>query len=275
MLAENYAGTVSFNTGAPFQAFSRNPQLRLYQDLAPSLWAEVAAVSQRDFSSPGPNGVTSSYLRDAVVPEFTAHLKYFDGGLFATLGAEYKTLRPALSAENTNGDAYVSDATVSSAAFQAALGYTGENFHAKAMGVMGENLADLLSIGGYAVSRYDGTIGGAPVVEYTTLGTMQGWIDLQYGDALSFGALVGYAQSSGAEENVVGPVYMQLPDYQFVDAMWRVSPRVKYRSGPTLFGLELEYTAVGYGTPTDANYTIGNATTVANARVIFVATYFF
>ena len=275
MLTENYAGTVSFNTGAPFQAFSRNPQLRLYQDLAPSLWAEAAAVSQRDFASPGPNGNSSSYLRDAVVPEFALHVKYLDGGLFAAVGAEYKTLRPALSAENPSGDAYVTEATVSSAAFQAALGYTGENFHAKSMGVMGENLADLLSLGGYAVSRYDGPIDGAPVVEYTTLGTMQGWLDLQYGGALSFGALVGYAQNTGAQESVVGQVYAQLPDYPFVDAMWRLSPRVKYRSGPALFGLELEYTSVDYGTPTDAKYTIGDATTVANARVIFVATYFF
>ncbi|MCB0316360.1 MAG: hypothetical protein KDH84_24420, partial [Calditrichaeota bacterium] len=46
-----FPGVVSFNTGVPFQPFSRNPQFRLEQTMSSSAKFIVALLSQRDFAS--------------------------------------------------------------------------------------------------------------------------------------------------------------------------------------------------------------------------------
>ena len=66
-----YASTVSFNTGAPFQPFSRNPQVRFTQKLG-SFQFIGAALAQRDFTSPG----GSSSQRNAVLPNLNAQIHY-------------------------------------------------------------------------------------------------------------------------------------------------------------------------------------------------------
>ena len=66
-----YSEVISFNTGAPMQPFSRNPQLRLTRQLGRfSLIAVMAA--QRDFTSPGGSNVQ----RNAALPEFHLQLQY-------------------------------------------------------------------------------------------------------------------------------------------------------------------------------------------------------
>ena len=58
-----YPGTVSFNTGAPFQPFSRNPQIRVKQNFG-KFNLVATAFWQRDFRSTGPDGVSASYLME-------------------------------------------------------------------------------------------------------------------------------------------------------------------------------------------------------------------
>jgi hypothetical protein len=54
-ITDCFPGTVSFNTGAPFQPFSRNPQIRLTQKIG-AISLSGTANTQRDFQSPGPEG---------------------------------------------------------------------------------------------------------------------------------------------------------------------------------------------------------------------------
>jgi hypothetical protein len=56
----SFPDVVSFNTGCPFQPFSRNPQIRLTQSFG-KLKVIAAANSQRDFASIGPEGTSSVY----------------------------------------------------------------------------------------------------------------------------------------------------------------------------------------------------------------------
>jgi hypothetical protein len=64
-----FPGTLSFNTGAPIQPFSRATQLRISHSFN-ILKLTGTLLSQRDYASNGPEGVNSKYLRDTGIPEF-------------------------------------------------------------------------------------------------------------------------------------------------------------------------------------------------------------
>ena len=72
-------GTVSFNTGAPFNPFSRNPQIRFTYSYD-KLKFMVAALTQRDFQSNGPGGFSSSYLRNSVLPNLHGQVQFSSDG---------------------------------------------------------------------------------------------------------------------------------------------------------------------------------------------------
>ncbi|MDZ7740737.1 MAG: hypothetical protein U5Q03_03045 [Bacteroidota bacterium] len=114
-IADCFPGTVSFNTGAPFQPFTRNPQIRLSQKFG-GFTAQLAAISQRDFTDAGVNAATpgnlgsvsvsSFYLRNAVIPELNLTLKYQttfgNTGFLIGVAGNYKKLSPRLESVITD-----------------------------------------------------------------------------------------------------------------------------------------------------------------------------
>ena len=73
-ITESFPEVVSFNTGVPFQPFNRSPQIRFTQQFG--AWSVAAtALAQRDFLSNGPDGASSTYARNAAVPEFNLKLQ--------------------------------------------------------------------------------------------------------------------------------------------------------------------------------------------------------
>jgi hypothetical protein len=156
-VTEAFPQTVSFNTGAPFQPFSRNPQLRLTRALG-SLNLILAAAAQRDFTSPGPAGFSSSYLRNAAVPDLHAQLQLKKGGHVFGLATDWKKLVPQI---RTSKGLKTSESVTS----LAGMGYaklTLAPVTMTAQAVYGENLPDLLMLGGYGVLSSD------PVTGYET-----------------------------------------------------------------------------------------------------------
>ena len=92
-ITEVFPGVISFNTGVPFQPFSRNPQIRFINKFD-KIFISFTAASQRDFSSTGPNGTSSEYLRNSSIPILDINIKYKDENIVAGLGANFKTLKP-------------------------------------------------------------------------------------------------------------------------------------------------------------------------------------
>ncbi|MFA4852508.1 MAG: hypothetical protein WC599_08320, partial [Bacteroidales bacterium] len=100
-IAGSFPGVVSFNTGSPFQPFSRNPQLRFTHKCGKLSFVAVAN-SQRDFASPGGSSLT---LRNAGIPEVNVQLQYgvkndsAKTEFLAGAGCGYKALVPRLNSE--------------------------------------------------------------------------------------------------------------------------------------------------------------------------------
>lgn len=264
-VVEMYPGVVSFNTGAPFQAFSRNPQVRFAHTIG-KVKIIAAAISQRDFQSNGPAGLSSSYLRNSVVPNLHLQLQYSGGGTMLGFGFDHKALMPRLVTTKN----VATDATVSGTGFLGYAKVTLDPVTVKAEGAYGENLSDLLMLGGYAVKSSDAVTG---IEGYSPLKSFSCWGELSTGRDLEFALFAGYSKNLGASDNLAGAYYGRGTD---IDNLLRISPRVVWNTGKVRFAAEFEYTSAGYGTPNSLNKgTVENVKVVANTRLLLATYYFF
>ncbi|NMB82314.1 MAG: hypothetical protein GYA14_10895 [Ignavibacteria bacterium] len=264
-VSEMFPAVVSFNTGAPFQPFSRNPQIR-FSYAVDNFKIILAAISQRDFSSNGPDGFSSSYLRNSVIPNLHAQIQYSkDGNLFGT-GIDFKKLTPRLMTTKK----VITDNSISSFS---AIGFVKLNVEPiviKLETVYGKNLADLLLLGGYAIKSINQTNG---LEEYTPIGVFSIWGEITTGKEVEFGLFGGYSKNLGADENIVSSYYGRGVN---IANLFRVSPRVQWNSGKSRISTELEYTLAAYGIPNNLNKgLVENSKNISNLRLLCAVYYFF
>lgn len=249
-----FPGTYSFNTGVPFQPFARNPQFRI------STKGDVrftgVIFSERDFATrgPGATGGSSIFVRNAGMPQLHAQLQFGDKELLGGFGVNLKTLRPELGADNVSNTAFI-------AYMKTKLGAA--TF--KLEGIYGENMSDLLSISGMA----EDTSGG-----YTSNKTFTIWGELSGGkDNIEWGLFSGYTKNNGFKDAVGGSIYGLAPT---MDNVFRVAPRLGWKSGKMKIGVEVEYTSAQYGALDTNNKDIVSAgDAVNNVRGLVTAIYGF
>jgi hypothetical protein len=264
-ILEMFPGVVSFNTGVPFQPFSRNPQIKLTYSID-KIKLILAALSQRDFQSNGPDGFSSNYLRNSVIPNLHAQIQINqDNNLFGA-GIDFKKLTPRIATTKK----IVTDNSINSISF---TGYSKLNFDPiliKAQAVYGNNLADHLMLGGYAVKSFDNITGEE---EYTSLSVFSVWGEVSAGKEIELALFGGYTKNLGATDNTTGTYFGRGTN---IENVFRLSPRVQWNSGKSRFSTELEYTSAAYGTPNNLNKgKVENTKNVSNLRLLFAVYYFF
>ncbi len=271
---ECFPGTVSFNTGSPFQPFGRNPQVRLSQVVGKTKFM-VMASSQRDYTSRGPNPAAPSstltsgqFMRNAGIPEFSGqiHVKP-TSSLLLGIGASYKQIKPQIATAN----GYKTDETIGGFNTIAFMKLSTKNITFKLQGIYGQNMPDVLSIGGFGIS--DSTDIAKGFVSYTNLNTFSAWTDIHTnGKKIRVGIFGGYSKNLGANDDIIGPIYGLGTN---IESMYRVSPRVSYQHKKLLFALEGEYTMANFGSSVDGKGVPIELTASGNFRVLFAAYYFF
>ena len=264
--AESFPGTLSFNTGAPFIPFSRNPQVRLTRKLH-EVSMSLTIYSQRDFVSTGPEGSSNKYMKNSGLPGGNLQFRIPAGPVFtAWAGVDYKTLRPELKT-STN---YENTETISSYATFANVKIKTKQVSISLMGVYAQNATDLMMLGGYAVSEITDPF--TQLKTYTTLNTTSAWADLTTnGKIVTFGLFTGYSKNLGSNNPVEGSFYSRGSN---IDHLFRFSPRVNFASGNLSFGLELETTTAAYGT-TQSDGLVTNTNNVTNMRILLATVYKF
>jgi hypothetical protein len=258
-----FPGTISFNTGAPFQPFSRNPQLRFVQTLN-NFNLIVAALSQRDFTSTGPAGSGSAYLRNAAIPNMHMQLQLKTANAVLGLGGDWKMLKPRLATEKL----FKTTETVSSLSFLGYAKFIMGKVTWKMEGLMGRNLTDHLMLGGYAVKELDAETGRET---YLPTGVMSFWTDVSFAGKIAGGCFAGYTANRGADGEIKGKTYGRGDN---IDNIYRIAPRIVVSSEKTQLAAELEYTAAAFGTP-DNKGKVRNTTTITNIRLLLAAYYYF
>lgn len=260
-----FPGTVSFNTGTPFNPFGRNPQIRLSHKMG-DLKLVAVANAQRDYSSRGPAGTSGQYLRNSLLPEFTGIINYKTDNFVSSLGGAFKQIVPQLV---TDQGLATDDSMLSYSAFAfLKLKTTGATFKLK--GVYGQNTPDYLNIGGFAVTDYNPNGG---FQEYTPISSASVWTDIaSNGKEWQVGIFGGYTENLGTDTEIVGDIYGLGTN---IASLYRISPRLVYNTGKIRLASELEYTVANYGTSFDNKNVALTTESAANFRVLFGIYYFF
>ena len=284
---------VSFNTGAPFVVFSRNPQIRLTQ-VAGRFRFLLTALSQLDFTNTGPDGASPKYLRNSVLPELDFQVQYNvkndkKGTEFLVgAGVDYMVITPLLSTNVTlqkaydtvvnNLVVYHNAATATYVTNQTIPAWTVNVFAKlripaltfKLGGFWGQDMYPFTMPGGYVVKNV--TDPGKGTVDYANIPVLSGWGDFSTnGKKWQFGIFGGYCKNLGAGVKVTGPYYSRGPD---IDYLYRISPRMVLNVNKFRFAPEIEYTVAAYGKTNEKGY-VSNSSEVGNLRVLIGVYYFF
>ncbi|MCK5857333.1 MAG: hypothetical protein KAG64_07580 [Bacteroidales bacterium] len=269
-----FPGTISFNTGVPFQPFGRSPQIRLTHKMGKVKLIAIAN-SQRDFATRGPNPASpalslpsSQYLRNSAIPELSAqvHLKPISN-IWLGIGASYKQIIP----QTVTPQKYKTRESLGGFNSIAFAKFKTKKITIKVQAIYGQNMPDVLSIGGFAVA--DSTDKAKGFVTYATLNTASAWLDLHTnGKKIIVGIFGGYSKNLGATQDVIGPFYGLGTT---VESVYRISPRVVYKSNNVKFALEGEYTLANYGITRNAKGVPTDNTAVSNFRLLLACFYLF
>jgi len=245
-----FPGVYSFNTGVPFQPFSRNPQIRF--TTKGNVKFIGALYTERDFKTRGAS------VSQAGMPQIHAQLQF--GSVKNTVGGvgfNFKSARPALGEDNVTSTALIGY-------FRTKLGETTW----KAEATYGQNMSDVLQIGGFGMDSSG---------DYISNDTFSMWTELM-GDFSSgnieWGIFGGYSSNGGFGEAVT---YSNGFLGNNVESVFRVSPRIGWKSGKLKIGLEGEFTSAQYGTLDAGSGDIVSTgvDAVSNFRLLTTAIYKF
>ena len=237
----------SFNTGVPFAPFSRNPQLRLTTKGKVRFMG--ALFTERDFQTRGAS------VSQAGMPQLHAQLQI--GSVANSLGGfgvNFKSARPALGADNVTSTAFLGY-------FRTKLGKATW----KAEAIYGQNMSDILQISGFGMANGD----------YVNNDTFSAWTELMadFSETMEWGIFGGYSKNSGFGEAIT---YTNGFLGNSVESVFRVSPRIGWKSGKMKIGIEGEFTSAQYGS-IDANGDMNTTgvDAVNNFRLLTTAIYNF
>ncbi len=299
--------TVSFNTGAPFVVFSRNPQIKLTQSFG-KLKMSLTFLSQVDFMSDGPDGTNPKYLRNSVLPESDLQIWYATKNetkgteFMIGAGINFQMLTPRISTTITLKSAYdtvinnkVEHHDAVTAAYQTNTKTTSLAFNLytklklkevtlKMGGEYGGNNNAYNMLGGYAVKSI--TDVAKNFVDYANIRSFAAWAEFHTNaPRWQPGLFLGYAKNLGTGEAVFGfprmlyflPTIVKGPYYargSNIDYAYRISPRLVFNANKLRLAAEVEYTVAAYGKTNEKGF-VYNAKEVANLRLLLGVYYFF
>lgn len=288
-----FPSTVTGNAGAPFQPFSRAPQIRFTQDFLKFSHLMLYANMQRDMLSDGFDKKSTQYLRNSNVPQIGAqyildYSKMNNNDLktqfYFGFGVDFKQLTPRIKTEMnvaTNKKVNALSALVF-AHFTKEISKKSK-YEIKIKSILAQNTPEFLMMGGYAIKEYhsDSVLSYAVDFEYTPLNISSSWIDISYTTpSWQFGFLSGYAKNLGSNDRIQNPELTKAYFATLQNGLHivRFSPRVKYTQGKMQFCFEPEYTGVLYGTKQNPNGTVDLTQPthyVSNIRFLLSAILFF
>lgn len=268
-ITSNYPGSVSFNTGAPFTPFSRNPQIR-YTYRIKDVEMSLTAFSQLDFKSSGPNGAQPSYAIHAKYPALNARIIYHPtiGNLKINTGISlnHKNIKPTLITEA----GYADDTYFNTSAATVFLGIKNSKLGINFQGTYGEDLYNLTMLGGYSVKSMTDDV--TKIKEYTANRTLAFWTDIHnINPTHQLGLLLGYSQNEGSTDNHISTLYGRGEN---IDYVYRISPRYAFKKGNFKIATEFEYTVAAYGTPNNLGK-VNNSKEYGNLRLLVALYYLF
>lgn len=276
LLPECYADTISFNGGTPIEPFTREPQVRLTKQFD-TMTLILVAGSHANTPYDGPNGIDTLYARNAILPNINIQLFSSIRQHICGIGVDITRIVPRLV---TNKNIRITESLMSfiTMAFAA---FNWEHVALRTKFVYAQNGSPYGLISGYAVDAID------PYTDqrhYTNTQCLNGWVDMAYKGEVEPGLFMGISKNIGASHKIIpsitdphtGKTERLIYDYDFenIDFIYRVSPRIRWFLKPFIFAGELEITGARYGNITETARVV-NTKMVNNVRTLLAAYYVF
>ncbi|NQV38174.1 MAG: hypothetical protein HQ509_09260 [Candidatus Marinimicrobia bacterium] len=254
-----FPGTISFNTGVPFQPFARMPQIQAIYKISKTVSLLAALTMQRDaYQEIGGN----EKQIDAGIPGIHLHGRFTSKTLFAGSGFYYKTISPD------------SDIILNSIVTTAYTKMTLGAMQLKAKWTYGEDLADHIMLGGYTAIA--DTI--LNTVRYENISSSNLWLDVSYKKSkVTYGLFFGRTNNLGMSTTVND---VELVEFfargSSIKNINRISPRIQIQWEKLRLAYEFEMTSCDYFSDYKSNLIpSGTKNPVINYRNLFAVYLFF
>ena len=265
---------LNLNMGAPYQPFSRAPQIR-YRFTQKHWVLTAAAIWQSQYLSVGPSsnqtGNTGTqkhqqFIKKSCVPEFYVGADYKSQGLLVGAGVHVSSIAPRKQSEYNDAVYKVSE-RITGVSGEAHVKYTYNKLMVAAKTVLSSNLTQTSTIGGYGITSVDTRTGEQ---EYTPLRVSHTWLSVMYGKKWRGGIFAGYLKNLGAKDEVSGI----LGTGTKIDQLGTATAELTYNLPNWKFGAEYSWTGAAYGT-NNAKGRVTDTHLVKNNRIVFTALFQF
>lgn len=265
---------LNLNMGAPFQPFSRAPQLR-YRFTTQGFVLTASAIWQSQYLSVGPANNTpgttataksQNFIKNSCVPEFYFGADYRTLGMILGAGVHVSSMTPRTQSETGNG-VYKVNERITGVSGEAHVKYVKDKFSFSAKTLLSTNLTMTSTVGGYGVTYVDTRTGEQ---EYAPLRVSHSWVNMVYGSRLRFGVFAGYLKNLGAREEVSSLIGTGTN----LDQLSSASAELTYNIPNWKFGMEYSWTGAWYG-KNDSKGKVFDTNLVKNNRIVFTAMFQF
>lgn len=274
-----FPSVAGLNTGAPFQAFNRSPQLR-YDIIIKAFTCSATAVYELQYNSVAfESSVFSSptqAARNAVLPELVLSAEFNNADFTVGAGVSFKRIKPRMTVTGTAGK-FNTNEYLGSTSFMGYLKYKTDKLMLTAKGYLGQNMTHLTFLSGYGVATKDVILGKET---YTPYNTYTALLNFVYGKKWQAGVMFGLGGNLGTDDALYndgsenGIITGLLPNVQGIA---RIAPHLALNLSKIRLVAEYEMTSAEYGIGTfdftDGLYADSHKTT--NNRLIVMMMYFF
>lgn len=267
---------LNLNMGAPYQPFGRAPQLR-YRFMQKHFMLTAAALWQSQYLSVGPKsnavGETGTqksieFLKHSNTPEFYLGLDYKSSMLMAGAGIYVSSITPRTQSE-IEGKTYKVSERVTGMSGEAHFKYKKNNLLLAGKTVIGTNLTQTSTVGGYGILSADVVTGEQ---KYAPLRTSSTWVNVAYGKTWRPALFFGYLKNLGATGEIGNKV---LGTGTSLDKLATATAEVTYNITNWKFGAEYSACNAWYGDEFTAKHKAVDSHSVLNHRLVFTALFQF
>ena len=273
---------LNLSVGAPFQPFSRAPQIR-YRFTDKKFQLTGALVWQSQYLSQGPAGKSQEYIKKSNIPEIYIGADYKNGGLLAGVGIEMISLKPRTQSSwedptydpGTNSTILTTrickvDERITILSYEAHVKYTNKNWFIGAKSVLGSNLTQASGLGGFGIKHIDNK---TKEQEYTPIRFSSSWLNVVYGQKWKPGIFVGYAKNLGTSDELVSDQLYGTGTN--LDKLITAGAELTYNVPHWKFGVEYTLSSAWYGKLDKSEGKIIDTHSVSNNRIVAVAMFMF
>jgi len=277
---------LNLNMGAPYQPFSRAPQIR-YRYTAKSFAFTAAAIWQSQYLSVGPKsdnvGETATqksqnFIKKSCVPEFYLGVDYKKEGLLMGVGGHVSSITPRTRSVAEDGKTYHVSERVTGLSGEAHVKYTRENWLFAAKSVLGTNLTQTSTVGGYGITAISATTGEQT---YAPLRVSSTWVNVAYGKIWRPALFFGYLKNLGTSEDLLdmgdgrNVLYGRIGTGTDLDQLLTGSAELTYNCPNWKLGVEYSLCNAWYGNTFTPKAKAIETESVMNHRVVLTALFQF